>query len=125
MSVAMARRAALAPGFLRFLLRPPVGRSFFMSSLAAFAGDLALLARVHPCEAASTFGHDASLDRQPDGTFLRRIRLLLPPREWLQLICLTAQGRVRNSAAAHSSASLRPTSTQPARFILAAVLRNR
>src|SRR5258708_5525022 len=94
----MTGRTAFAPGFLRFLLRPPVGRPFFVCSLAAFAGDLTLPAWLHYSEAASTFDHDASLDRQQDGTLMRVAVSCCRRSRSVQLICLAPRPSYEDAA---------------------------
>jgi len=83
----MTCRAAFASGFFGFLLRPSVGRPFFVSRPTAFAGDLPLSARLHRSEAASKFDHDASLDRQQEGTFTPQSPCAVANRSAVQLVC--------------------------------------
>jgi hypothetical protein len=87
MPIAMTCRAAFASRFLGFLLRPSMRRPFFVSSLAALAGDLALPARIHYSEAASTFDHDASLDWQLDGAFTLETAFCCRQSPAVQLVC--------------------------------------
>src|ERR1041384_687571 len=53
----MARHAALASGFARFLAGPLVGRALLMGGLAALTGNFALLRAVHRSEPAILFSH--------------------------------------------------------------------
>src|SRR5213078_19211 len=53
----MARHAAFASSFTRFLARPLVRCTFLMGRFPALACDLALLASVHRCKSTIFFCH--------------------------------------------------------------------
>src|SRR5687768_9528043 len=81
---AMARHAALAAGFTRFLAGPLVGRALLMGCLATLAGNLALFHAVHRSESTILFSHTDLLPQstsrtrsptQPIGSSVRRVWL--------------------------------------------------
>jgi hypothetical protein len=53
----MARHAALAAGFTRFLAGPLVRRALLVRGLATLARDLPLLGPIHRCKSAIFLGH--------------------------------------------------------------------